>query len=71
MEVPAGLADLLAGQGAVVPARELIEHILDTPAAGQAARDRAEHLRDTLAGASLSTPRRPLEQVLASVWNVR
>jgi tetratricopeptide (TPR) repeat protein len=71
MEVLAGLADLLAGQGAVVPARELIAHILDTPAAGQAARDRAEHLRDTLAGASLSTPRRPLEQVLASVWNVR
>ena len=71
MEVLAGLTDLLAGGGAIAPARELIAHILDTPAAGQAARDRAEHLRDTLAGAGLSTPRRPLEHVLASVWNMR
>jgi tetratricopeptide (TPR) repeat protein len=71
MEVLAGLADLLAGDGAIAPARELIAHILDTPAAGQAARDRAERLRDTLMGAGLSTPRRPLEHILASVWNVR
>ena len=68
MEVLAGLADLLAAQGAIVPARELITHILDTPAAGQSARDRAERLRNTLAGAA--TPRRPLEHVLASVWNI-
>jgi predicted ATPase/DNA-binding XRE family transcriptional regulator len=71
MEVLAGLADLLAGDGAIAPARELIAHILDTPAAGQAARDRAERLRDTLAGVGLSTARRPLEQVLESTWNVR
>jgi predicted ATPase/transcriptional regulator with XRE-family HTH domain len=71
MEVLAGLADLLAGQGAVVPARELIAHILETPAASQAARDRAERLHGTLMGATLSTPRRPLEHVLASVWNIR
>jgi predicted ATPase/DNA-binding XRE family transcriptional regulator len=71
MEVLAGLADLLAGAGAVVPARELIVHILDTPAAGQAARDRAEQLRGRLAGAVLSTTLRPLEHVLASVWNMR
>jgi predicted ATPase/DNA-binding XRE family transcriptional regulator len=71
MEVLAGLADLLAGQGAITPARELIGHILETPAAGQAARDRAERLRGRLAGAPASTPRRPLEQVLAGLWNVR
>ena len=53
------------------PLRELIAHILDTPAAGQAARDRAEQLRNTLAGTALSTPSRPLEHVLASVWNIR
>jgi predicted ATPase/DNA-binding XRE family transcriptional regulator len=71
MEVLAGLADLLAFQGAVVPAHELIAHILDTPAAGQAARDRAERLGSTLASAAPRTPRRPLERVLASVWAAR
>ena len=71
MEILAGLADLLAAQGSAVAAHELITHILDTPAAGQAARDRAERLRNTLAGAAPSTPRRPLEHVLASVWNLR
>jgi tetratricopeptide (TPR) repeat protein len=71
MEVLAGLADLLAGDGAIAPAHELIAHILDTPAAGQAARDRATRLRDTLAGAAVSMPPRPLERVLESVWNRR
>jgi len=71
MEVLAGLADLLAVQGAAVPARELIAHILETPAAGQAVHDRAERLRTTLADAAPSTSRRPLEQVLVSVWNGR
>jgi predicted ATPase/DNA-binding XRE family transcriptional regulator len=71
MEVLAGLADLLAGDGALAPAHELIAHILDTPAAGQAARERAERLRDTLAGTHVSTPIRPLELVLESVWKRR
>ena len=71
MEILAGLADMLAGQGVFMPAYELIAHILETPAAGQAARDRAERLRHTLAAADPSMPRRPLEHVLAGVWNVR
>jgi len=71
MEVLAGLADLLADQGAVAPARELIAYILETLAAGQAAHDRAERLRNTLAVVAPRTPRPPLEHVLASVWNVR
>jgi tetratricopeptide (TPR) repeat protein len=71
MEVLVGLADLLAGDGATAPAHELIAHILDTPAAGQAARDRATRLRETLAGAAATTPIRPLERVLESVWNRR
>jgi predicted ATPase/transcriptional regulator with XRE-family HTH domain len=69
MEVLAGLADLLAGEGATALASELIGHILDTPAGGQAARDRAVRLRDRLAGAS--APNRPLERVLESVWLTR
>jgi predicted ATPase/DNA-binding XRE family transcriptional regulator len=71
MEVLAGLADLLAGDGVIAPAHELIAHILGTPAAGQAARDRAERLRNTLVGAAPSMASRPVEQVLASVWNTR
>jgi tetratricopeptide (TPR) repeat protein len=71
MEVLVGLATLLAGDGAIAPAHELIAHILDTPAAGQAARDRAERLRDTLPGTNAGTPIRPLERVLESVWNRR
>jgi hypothetical protein len=71
MEVLAGLADLLAGAGVTGPAHELIAHILDTPAAGQAARDRARQLYPTLAGPALRTPSRTIEQVLAGVWNVR
>jgi predicted ATPase/transcriptional regulator with XRE-family HTH domain len=71
MEILAGLADLLADQGAVVPARELIAYILGTPAASQAARDRAERLHTTLVGEAPSAPQRPLEQVLASAWNTR
>jgi hypothetical protein len=71
MEVLAGLANLMAGDGAIAPARELIAHILDTPTAGQAARDRATQLNDSLAEANIPTPHRPLEQVLASIWNAR
>jgi tetratricopeptide (TPR) repeat protein len=71
MEVLAGLAELLAGQGALAPARELIAYILENPAASQAARDRAERLHGTLVGTAMSMPRRPLEHVLASVWNIR
>jgi len=71
MEVLAGLANLLAGDGAIAPAHELIAHILDTPAAGQAARDRAERLRDTLADVDVGTPLRPLDRVLESIWNKR
>jgi hypothetical protein len=69
MEVLAGLADLLAAEGASSLARELVEHILATPAGGQAARDRAERLREKLA--DLSVPSRPLERVVESVWMVR
>jgi len=69
MEILAGLADLLAAEGASSLACELIAHILDTPAAGQAARDRAERLRDKLA--DVSAPSRPLERVLECVWKAR
>jgi predicted ATPase/transcriptional regulator with XRE-family HTH domain len=69
MEVLAGLADLLAADGLPALARELVEHILATPAGGQAARDRAERLREKLAG--VSAPSRALEHVLESVWMTR
>jgi tetratricopeptide (TPR) repeat protein len=49
MEVLAALADLLASEGTVEPAGELVTHILNTPAAGQVARDRAERLRSQIA----------------------
>jgi tetratricopeptide (TPR) repeat protein len=71
MEVLAGLADLLAGEGESALARELIAHIVDTPTAGQAARDRAERLRGTLAGEGVSAPRRSLERILESIWSGR
>jgi predicted ATPase/transcriptional regulator with XRE-family HTH domain len=71
MEVLAGLADLLVSDGATAPAHELIAHILDTPAAGQAARERAERLRNSLADVPEYAPSRPLERVLEGIWNRR
>jgi predicted ATPase/transcriptional regulator with XRE-family HTH domain len=71
MEALAGLADLLAGEGAPALAHELIGHILGAPAGGQAARDRAERLRSRLPGDLVSPPSRSLEHLLESIWSAR
>jgi hypothetical protein len=75
MEALAGLAELLVNDGAIQIVHQLIGHILNAPAAGQAARDRAERVRGRMVAAPRQQAIDPapnefssLEQLLGAVF---
>jgi predicted ATPase/DNA-binding XRE family transcriptional regulator len=75
MEALAGLAELLVNDGAIQIVHQLIGYILNAPAAGQAARDRAERVRGRMVAAPRQQAIDPasndfssLEQLLGAVF---